>query len=90
LSINGRIAGQRGAAHSVLAKTWWKYALFSTFTHVLQTCFAAFFKNFFNGFEISMKFAFFDSHIEFYRKKMFCSLNANAHETAQKNSKPFL
>ncbi len=37
---------------------------FSTFTHVRQTCFAhnffgAFLKNFFKGFEISMKFCVF-------------------------------
>jgi hypothetical protein len=46
-----------------------------------------------NGFEISVKF---DTLIEFMKKNvlllsaLFKSLNANAHEMAQKNWKPFL
>ncbi len=61
----------------LLAKMWRKYALFSTFTHVRQTCFAhnffvgAFFNNFFNGFEISVTFCVFWQLFGFFQKKFF-------------------
>ena len=50
---------------------------FFTFTHVCQTCFAynfffgAFFHNFFNGFEISVKFCVFWHLFRFFKKKVF-------------------
>jgi hypothetical protein len=49
---------------------------FFTFTHVRQTCFAynffcAFFHNFFNGFEISVKFCVFCLLFRFFQKKIF-------------------
>ncbi len=49
----------------VISKNVMQICTFSTFTHFRQTCFAYNFfgvplKNFFNGFEISMKFCVFD------------------------------
>ncbi len=49
---------------------------FFTFTHVRQTCFAynlfcAFFNNFFNGFEISVKFCVFDIFFDFFKTNFF-------------------
>ncbi len=46
------------------------------FRHIFSNnfYFGAFFQNFFNGFEISMKFWVFDAHIEFFNEKIFFSL----------------
>jgi hypothetical protein len=48
----------------VISKNVTEKCTFFTYTHVRQTCFAynffgAFFRNFFNGFEISVKFCVF-------------------------------
>jgi hypothetical protein len=62
-----------------------------------HTFFCAFFQNFFNGFEISVKFCIFGTHIEFLNEKFFLLLlalylnfDSNAHKTAQKNGTFFM
>jgi hypothetical protein len=62
------------------------------FCHIFANNFFWYIKNkIFNGFEISVKFCFFDTFfifLTFFLKiilVLFQTLNANAHETAQKN-----
>jgi hypothetical protein len=86
----------------VICKNVTEICIVFTFTHVRQTCFAysfwcIFFNNFFNGFEISVNSAFFDTHIEFLNKKFFLghistflkTLKPNAQKTAQKRKNLF-
>ncbi len=45
------------------------------FRHIFaNNFFGAFFRHFFNGFEISVKFCVFDAHIEFLNKKKIFAL----------------
>jgi hypothetical protein len=68
------------------------------FRHVFaNNFFGTFLKTFLIGFEISVKFCVFDTHIEFLKKTLFLlffafflTLNANGHEMAQKTKKHFL
>ena len=60
----------------VISKNVTEKCTFFTFTHVRQTCFAynffcAFFHNFFNGFEISVKFCVFWHLFWFFSTKIF-------------------
>ncbi len=60
----------------LLVKNVMEKCTFFTFTHVRQTCFAynffcAFFHNFFNRVEISVKFCVFWHLFEFFQKKFF-------------------
>ncbi len=60
----------------LLAKTWRKNALFSLLLMfvklvLLITFLCAFFHNFFNGFEISVKFCIFWHLFRFFKKKNF-------------------
>ncbi len=78
-------------------RTWVKVKR-AFFRHVLANKFFLwiFFQNFFNGFEISVKFCVFDTCLIFSKKNFrsyiyfFQTLIANAQETAQKNGKSFL
>jgi hypothetical protein len=66
-------------------------------TFLLITFFCKFFQNFFNGFEISVKFWVFWHLFQFFQKRIFYrsylyffqTLTANVQETAQKNGKSF-
>jgi hypothetical protein len=42
-------------------------------TVLLITFFSAFFQNFFSEFKISMKVCVFNTHVEFFIEKFFCS-----------------
>jgi hypothetical protein len=86
----------------LLAKTWRKNALFSLLLMfvklvLLITFFCAFFHNFFNGFEISVKFCVFWHLYQFFQKKfffvilvLFSNFEAKRARNGSKNQKPDL
>ncbi len=66
----------KNAHKKVITKNVTEICTFFTFIHVRKICFAynffgAFFNNFFNGFEINVKFCVFDTFFDFFKKQFY-------------------